>query len=88
VAQGQGGLKTFSDIPDIFEEGGAAAGLLARYFGTGPADGSPFTGAFFERLDSGGDRLAVRDLFTAEDLVAVSMLSVDVPAPAARGCPS
>ncbi|WP_127360471.1 DUF6308 family protein [Actinacidiphila soli] len=74
---------TLIDIPDIFEEDGVAAGLLARYFGTLPADGSPFTGAFFERLGGGGDRLATRDLFTAEDLVAVSMLSVDVPAPAA-----
>jgi len=37
-----------------------------------------FTGAHFERLGGGGDRPEVADEFTAEDLVAVPMLSIPV----------
>lgn len=37
-----------------------------------------YSGRFFERLDGGGDRPEVCDRFTAADLVAVQMLSVDV----------
>jgi hypothetical protein len=55
-------------------------GLLADYFGAN-ADGCPrFTGAHFQRLGGGGDRPDVTNVLTAEDLVAVSLLSVDVPA--------
>src|SRR5690606_34527461 len=46
---------------------------LRRYF-----DGSKFTGASFERLGGGGDRPDVANLVTADDLVALSMLSVPV----------
>ncbi|MET8252140.1 DUF6308 family protein [Micromonospora sp. NPDC005197] len=50
---------------------------LRRYFGV---DGrSPFTGGQFERLGGGGDRAETRDVITAEDLVAVELLSVRVP---------
>lgn len=60
-----------------------AAGLLRRYFETG-AEGQPnYTGSMFERFDGGGDASEVVDRFTAADLVAVSMLSVEVPAAAA-----
>jgi len=59
-----------------------AATKLRTYFGLEP-DTRPYTGAFFERLGGGGDRGEVRDVITAEDLVAVSMLSVAVPAGAA-----
>lgn len=44
------------------------------------APGDPvYSGRFFERLDGGGDRPAVCERFTAADLLAVQMLSVDVP---------
>lgn len=46
-------------------------------------DGPEFTGAWFEHLYGGGDREAVADRFTAADLVAVTMLSVQVPPRAA-----
>jgi hypothetical protein len=42
-----------------------------------------FTGRWFERLAGGGDRSDARDRFSAEDLVAVTFLSVDVPPVAA-----
>ncbi len=56
----------------------AAADVVRTYFST-PASGG-FTGAYFERLGGGGDRPETADVFTAEDLVAVSMLSVHVEA--------
>jgi hypothetical protein len=58
-----------------------AAGLLREYFTPRPA--GMFTGAHFERLGGGGDRPAIADEFTAEDLLAVSMLSVRVVGDAA-----
>jgi hypothetical protein len=42
-----------------------------------------FTGRWFERLGGGGDRPKMRDRFTAEDLVAVTFLSVEVAPEAA-----
>jgi Family of unknown function (DUF6308) len=67
--------------PAVLENDQRSIELLRSYFGL---DGRPpYTGAFFERLGGGGDRTAVADRFTAEDLVAVSMLSVTVPARAA-----
>lgn len=59
----------------------AAAGVVARYFTPRPI--GRFTGAHFERLGGGGDRPAVADEFTPEDLIAVSMLSVSVVGDAA-----
>ncbi len=55
---------------------------LRSYFGLGLVAGSspPFTGGRFEALGEGGDRPGVADGITAEDLVAVQMLSVRVPA--------
>ncbi|MYS13720.1 hypothetical protein GTW73_07140 [Streptomyces sp. SID4982] len=50
---------------------------LRRYFGL--EGGAPYTGARFEHLGGGGDRVEVADAVTAEDLVAVQMLSVTVP---------
>lgn len=55
---------------------GRAVDLLQRYFSTdGPTH---FTGAYFDRFAGGGDRPEVADQFTSDDVVAVSMLSVDV----------
>jgi hypothetical protein len=42
-----------------------------------------FTGSAFEAFDGGGDRPEVKDRFTASDLVAVSLLGVNVPGRAA-----
>jgi len=54
----------------------AAAEVVRRYFTPRPT--GTFTGAHFERLGGGGDRPAIANEFTAEDLIAVSMLSVRV----------
>lgn len=53
-----------------------AAAVVREYFTPRPT--GRFSGAHFERLGGGGDRPAVADEITAEDLVAVSMLSVDI----------
>ena len=59
--------------------------LLREYFSGYSESGEPlYTGARFERLGGGGDRPEIADWWTAEDLVAVSMLGVHVPAAAAR----
>ncbi|WP_144679680.1 DUF6308 family protein [Cellulosimicrobium sp. TH-20] len=51
---------------------------LRRYFG--PVGGTTgWAGSRFERLAGGGDRPETVDRFTADDLVAVSLLSVNVP---------
>lgn len=55
---------------------------LRRYYGTSGKP-SQFTGARFDTWDSNGTRWADRDRFTADDLVAVSLLSVNVSAAAA-----
>jgi hypothetical protein len=57
---------------------------IRRYFGVGTGPTGPgFTGRRFERLGGGGDRDGVQNRITAEDLVAVEMLSVQVPPPVA-----
>jgi hypothetical protein len=58
-----------------------AAEVLRCYFTPRPV--GRFTGAHFERLGGGGDRPEIADEFTAEDLIAVSMLSVSVVGDAA-----
>ena len=59
-----------------------ALDALRRYYGTHGMT-SQFTGARFDTWDSNGTRWADRDRFTADDLVAVSLLSVNVSASAA-----
>jgi hypothetical protein len=55
-----------------------AVTYLQEYFA--PVIGSSgYTGSRFERLGGGGDRPAVAQEFTSEDLVAVTLLSVEVP---------
>lgn len=50
---------------------------LRCYFGTGLLDKAvPFTGSRFEHLAGGGDRQAVANVVTADDLIAVQTLSV------------
>lgn len=61
-----------------------AIDALTRYYGTiAYADQKPYTGAYFDTWDTTGTRAADANRFTADDLVAVSMLSVSVPSPAA-----
>lgn len=54
---------------------------LRRYFGISqPAGPAPFTGRRFEHLAGGGDRPAVANVVTADDLIALQTLSVTIPA--------
>jgi hypothetical protein len=55
---------------------------LQHYFGVGPGKGElpPSTGGRFELLDGGGDRAEVCNRFTASDIVALGLLSVQLPA--------
>lgn len=58
--------------------------LLRNYFSPFDLTGREgYTGSRFELLSGGGDRPEVADKFVADDLVAVSLLSVNVPARAA-----
>lgn len=57
--------------------------LVEEYFRTDSAGQPLFTGSWFERVGGGGTPPEVRHGFTADDLVAVQMLSVTVPAEAA-----
>ncbi len=59
-----------------------ALAVLRRYYGTG-AGTETFTGARFDTWDSTGTRAADHDRFTADDLVAVTFLSVNASASAA-----
>lgn len=59
-----------------------ALAVLRQYYGTRGQTGK-FTGARFDTWDTTGTRWADRDRFTADDIVAVSLLSVNVSAPAA-----
>jgi hypothetical protein len=72
-------------LPVVVADPHRAADLVHRYFEGRHDDGrTPLhTGGAFERLAGGGDRPDVVDVFTADDLVAVSMLNVQVPARAA-----
>ncbi len=57
---------------------------LRSYFGVGPQqDATTFTGSRFESLAGGGDRPAVANTVTADDLIAVQTLSVRIPTQAA-----
>lgn len=58
------------------EENAVAA--LKAYFIEPQPDGSGFTGALFDTWDPSGNRSESTDSFTADDVVAVSLLSVDV----------
>lgn len=54
---------------------------LGCYFDVDKFEGvtPTFTGSRFEHLDGGGDRADIADVVTAADLIAVQMLSVQVP---------
>lgn len=74
-------------LPEILdrEHVGAAADLVNEYFRL-TADGLPvYTGSHFNSWAGGGDSAEVTNKVTADDLVAVSLLSVKVPGQAAFG---
>lgn len=67
------------DIPDELRDENVAVKLVKKYFEDDPATGlARYSGSYFERLGGGGDRPEVAYQITAEDLLAVSMLSVPV----------
>lgn len=58
--------------------------ILKSYFGPLPLTGERgYTGSRFELLSGGGDRSAVAHKFVCDDVVAVSLLAVNVPSRAA-----
>lgn len=74
-------------LPTILTEGNEeeAARLLAAYYRRLP-DGLPaYTGSYFNSWAGGGDSGENRDTITADDLIAVSFLSVRIPGEAAIG---
>jgi Family of unknown function (DUF6308) len=67
------------DIPDMLRDEVFATCLVKRYLAPDSATGcARYSGAYFERLGGGGDRPEVAYQFTAEDLLAVTMLSVRI----------
>ena len=67
------------DIPDELRDEDVAVRLVEAYFADDPATGrARYSGSYFERLGGGGSRPETAYQFTAEDLLAVSMLSVPV----------
>lgn len=71
-------------LPPILdpEHSDIAIDALRRYFAV--VEGIPaFSGSRFERFAGGGDRPGVADEFTSDDLVAVTLLSVNIPGQAA-----
>ena len=57
--------------------------VLRAYFGPFTRDGAGFTGGQFDTFDPSWTRASSANTFTSDNLVAVGMLSVDVPARAA-----
>lgn len=74
-------------IPDILDDDhiDTAAQLLRTYYRRTAAGLPCYTGSLFTCWAGGGDAAPVVNRVTAEDLIAVSFLSVDVPGGAAFG---
>lgn len=53
--------------------------LLRRYYGRTPAGGRAYTGSAWDTWDSTGTRSNDPDRFTADDLISVALLGVDIP---------
>ncbi|MER7459340.1 DUF6308 family protein [Micromonospora sp. NPDC126480] len=70
------GAMTGPDIRALLDNPLSVTHLQWYFNAAGP---STFTGGQFERLGGGGDRPEIRDVVTAEDLIAVELLSVRVP---------
>ena len=73
-------------LPQLLQtsDDSGAVEVLQRYYSLGAHRDSPsFTGARFDDWDSTHSRCCDTNRFTADDLVAVGLLSVDVPPAAA-----
>ena len=67
------------DIPAELRDEDLATRLVKEYFADDDETGrARYSGAYFDRLGGGGDRPETAYQFTAEDLLAVSMLSVRI----------
>jgi hypothetical protein len=66
------------EIPKVLLDEDYAVGLVREYLEKDSDGRFRYSGAYFERLAGGGDRPEVAYQVTAEDLLAVSMLSVRV----------
>ncbi|WP_249354700.1 DUF6308 family protein [Rhodococcus sp. USK13] len=76
---------TFRLPTSLATDSDAAATLaLTRYYGHPYLGDDAYVGAHFDSWSSTGDREGEADRFTADDLVAVSFLSVQIPPRAAR----
>ena len=75
-------LRVAADLLDLIRAETAFDNLSAYFNETLPRS---YSGRRFEALAGGGDRPTTRDMITADDLVAVRMLSVTVPAEASIG---
>lgn len=74
-------------LPTILTEGNEeeAARLVAAYYRRLPEGLPAYTGSYFNSWAGGGDSGENRDTITADDLIAVSFLSVRIPGEAAIG---
>lgn len=72
-------------LPKILTEGNEeeAARLLAAYYRRTANNLPAYTGSYFNSWAGGGDSGENRDTITADDLIAVSFLSVKIPGDAA-----
>ena len=72
-------------LPDILspDRTDDAAALVTKYYTKLSRNDVPQTGSRFDDWAGGGDRPNVANSVTADDVLAVSFLSVQVPAPAA-----
>ena len=66
------------NIPGRLRDEDFATCLVERYLTTDTTGRARYSGAYFERIGGGGDRQDIADQFTAEDLLAVTMLSVRI----------
>ena len=76
------GYRMSFHLPRALDDTARSVGYLRTYYGID--NGRPFQGARFDNWDSTGGRDADADRFTADDIVAVSFLNVNVPALAAE----
>jgi hypothetical protein len=87
MLQSAGMVRALVDLRQLLSlaNGPEALSDLVSYFGTDlPAGSAPrYTGGRFEGLAGGGDRPEAADQIDADDLIAVEMLSVQVPGPVA-----
>jgi hypothetical protein len=78
LPRAKGGIMGIN-IPRRLRNEDFATCLVKRYLAPDPATGrARYSGAYFERIGGGGDRPEVAYQFTAEDLLAITMLSVRI----------